>query len=367
MRDFLHGILMLPEVASSYAAELDGLHMVLFVISFLGSMGLFLAAVWFAFRYRARANRQIGERALATPRGETLAIGGILGLFIAFWVAGFWQYLTIVDPPRAALDVYVVGKQWMWKFVYPNGHSSVGTLTVPVDTPVRLIMTSRDVIHSFFVPAFRAKQDVLPGRYVSMWFKPTRVGTFQALCTEYCGVSHSRMLAQVTVLSRADHAAWLASIAQAPPPDGPENVPVEEEAPEVVRGASNLAEQGRQLSAAKGCFACHTETGQAHIGPTWKGLYGKTETLKDGTTVNVDEAYLTRSMMDPMAEVVAGYNPVMPTYQGSLSATETAAIVEFIRSLSDRAPEPVVDLPQVAPLEKGEPRPVDAPAGDQAR
>jgi cytochrome c oxidase subunit 2 len=232
--------------------------------------------------------------------------------------------------------VYVTAKQWMWKFTYLDGRASMDTLTVPVGRPVELMMTSRDVIHSFYVPAFRLKHDVVPGRYYAMWFEATMPGTYDIDCAEYCGLDHSRMLGTVRVLDAADYAAWLESTTPGPETD--------------------LVARGRDVATRRACVACHTLDGQRHIGPSWVALYGSTVALRDGRRIVADETYLTRSMMDPSAEVVDGYQPVMPSYRGILDQPEVAALVELIKSLRDAPVAPSVTLPRVAPLGSGLPR-----------
>ena len=253
---------------------------------------------------------------------------------------GAVQYDRIVTVPPGSMLVYVTGKQWMWKFTYLDGRASMDVLTVPLNRPVELMMTSRDVIHSFYVPAFRLKHDVVPGRYYALWFQATMPGTYDIDCAEYCGLDHSRMLGTVRVLDAADYAAWLASTTPGPDLD--------------------LVAQGRDVAARRACLSCHTLDGQRHIGPSWVALYGSTVALRDGRKVVADEAYLTKSMMDPLDEVVDGYQPVMPSYRGLLEQPEVAALVELIKSLRDTPAAPTVALPRVAPLGSGlpqEPRP----------
>ena len=212
-------------------------------------------------------------------------------------------------------------------------------LTVPEGRPVKLVMSSRDVIHSFYVPAFRLKQDVVPGRYSTAWFRATAPGAYPIECAEYCGVDHSRMLGEVRVLSAADYATWL----DGHPP-----------------ASSDLVEVGRLAAARRGCLNCHTLDGQPHIGPTWAGLYGSNVPLVGGRNVVADDAYLTRSMMDPQAEVVAGYAGVMPTYRGILEEPEVAALVELIHFLQTSPDPQSIALPAVKPLGSAlpqEPRP----------
>jgi len=320
------GLFRLPPAASTFAPGVDGLHLFVIATTFLGIGLLSLVVAYFLLRYGERSPRAVTPVVRASVLRETLIIGGTLGLFLVWWVIGYRQYLHMRQRPADALPVYAIAKQWMWKFSYADGHVSNDVLTIPVNRPVELVMTSRDVIHSFYVPAMRVKQDVLPGRYVTVWFEPTLVGNFQLFCAEYCGVGHSRMLGEVHVLSENDYRRFEA---------------------DSNRGAT-LAEIGQAAATRHGCFACHTVDGQTHIGPTWSKLYGSDVTLDDGQHVLADPAYLTESMMDPAARVVAGYRPVMPTYQGQLDAAETAAIVEYIRSLRDA---PIAKATQLPPLD----------------
>jgi cytochrome c oxidase subunit 2 len=339
MNDLLRGLLNLPPQASTYARGVDTLHYFVIGSTMLGATFVFLLALYFVVRYRRRSAGQITARLTTPLPQEVFIIGGLLSLFLAFWVVGSIQYDHLMTPPDGALTVYVTGKQWMWKFAYPDGRSSLDVLTVPEHRPVKLVMTSRDVIHSFYVPAFRMKHDVVPGRYYTAWFEATEAGEYTIDCAEYCGVSHSRMLGKVRVLSAADYERWLAG---RPAAD------------------SDLVAEGRDVAARRGCLNCHTLDGQPHIGPTWAGLYGSPVPLEGGRVVVADDAYLTRSMMDPQADVVAGYKPVMPTFHGVLGEPEVAALVELIRSLQDARYAPSILLPPVAPRASGlpqEPRP----------
>ncbi len=326
MNELLRRALGLPPQASAMAREVDHLHFVVISATMLGATLVALVALWFLARYRRRAEGPTPP--VSMPTGlEAALVAGTLGLFLAFWVAGYRQYLRMREPPRGALDVYVTAKQWMWKFARADGSSEGAVLVVPAGRPVRLVMTSRDVIHSFFVPALRLKQDVLPGRYVTAWFTADRPGTYDVFCAEYCGLSHSRMRASVVVLSPEDYQSWLEPSARREP------------------GGIDLPALGREVAVRRQCLACHTVDGQRHIGPTWRGLFGREVTLADGRRVVADEAYLTRSMMDPAEEVVAGFAPVMPTYFGVLDPPEAAALVEYIRSLRLTGPAPSVALP----------------------
>lgn len=341
MNEWLRKLLYLPPQASDIARSIDTLHYFVISATMAGSTAVFLIALWFLARHRRRGPATATPR-VSVPRWlEALLITGTLGLFLVFWVIGFSQYNHLNEAPRDAMTVHVTARQWMWRFTYPDGASSLGTLTVPLGRAVRLVMTSRDVIHSFYVPAFRIKQDVVPGRYVTSWFRAVQTGSFELLCAEYCGLSHSRMLARVEVLGPREYAAWLSRTR----PRARAATPQEAESPAAL--ASGMADYGRQVAVRQGCLACHTVDGQRHIGPTWKGLFGARVTLQTGATVLADEAYLTRSMMDPEVDVVAGFEPIMPTFRGVLSTEEVAALLEYMRALAQGGPSPSVALPPV--------------------
>lgn len=321
----LRWLLRLPPAASSFARAVDGLHFFVITTTFVGVAVLTSIAAWFVVRYRARAGDTVTPRVSASFGRELAVIGLVLSLFLLWWVLGYRQYLEIERRPANALPVYVIAKQWMWKFSYVDGRIQNNILTVPVGRPVELIMTSRDVIHSFYVPAMRIKQDVLPGRYVTAWFEPVKPGNYPLFCAEFCGLLHSHMLGEVRVLSEGDYRRFLEDVPQGEP----------------------LAERGRLAALRHGCFSCHTVDGQPHVGPTWSGLYGSQVQLEGNRRVLADAAYLTESMMDPQAQLVAGYRPLMPTYLGSLDAPEAAAIVEYIRTLQNAPLAPTVALPKL--------------------
>ncbi len=318
MMEFFRAIIGLPVGASTAADGVDWLHLFVISVTMAVSTYVFAAAAWFTIRYARRHKGQLTTRLSASSWSEALTISGVLAVFLLWWVIGFQQFVVMFTPPKSTEVVYVEAKQWMWKFTYQDGRSTNNVLTVPVGTPIRLVMGSRDVIHSFFVPAFRVKQDVVPGRTMTVWFEATKTGTFPIWCTEYCGLNHSLMLGEVVVMAPEDYERWKSRPA------------ADDEHTE-----ANLVELGRQVAVRRACVACHTLDGQRHVGPTWKGLYGAERTLTDGRRVVADEAYLTRSMMEPNVDLVSGYPTVMPTYQGSLSASEAGALVELIRSLRD--------------------------------
>jgi cytochrome c oxidase subunit 2 len=328
-------MLFLPPESSTIAQSIDHLHMFVITVTMLGSATVGLLAVGFVIRYRRRSDVPLTRnQARETPGRVEVAIAlGLFSLFISWWVIGFMQYLRIRVAPANTYDVYVTAKQWMWKFAYPEGESAITTLYVPTRRPVKLIMTSRDVIHSFFVPDFRLKQDVIPGRYTTLWFEVNEPGKHDILCAEYCGTNHSTMRGEVIALDGADFARWLARGAERTATIAPR---YEEPAVATELGPSqpmSLLRLGEMVAAQQGCLRCHTLDGTPHIGPTWAGLYMADVPLKDGRHTLADEAYLTESMMDPLAQLHQGYQPVMPSYLGRLRPAETAAIVELIKSL----------------------------------
>lgn len=326
--ELVRAVLFLPEGGSTVADAVDTLHAFVFAVTVLPIVGLVAFTLWCSVRWYEPAPRGTTRRIVAPAWLELGFVGGLLGLFVLVWVLGFRVYARLVTPPPDALEVYVTAKQWMWKFAYPDGRSTNDALFVPAGRPVRLVMTSRDVIHSFFVPAFRIKFDVVPGRYRVGWFEVDEPGEWPLYCTEFCGLDHSRMRARVVALSPEDWARWDA-------------------APSELHGREpDMVARGRVVAAQKGCLQCHTVSGEPHLGPTWAGLFGSLRPLRDGTVVVADEPYLTESMMDPLARVVSGFDPIMPTFHGRLTSDEAAALVEYIRSLA-RAPDgdPLPEVP----------------------
>lgn len=309
MNELLRRALMLPPQASSFARDIDYLHYTVIGAAFVVCFLAFAGILYFLIRFRERPGQPPEHRHV--PRWLELGAAGFtLTCFLVWWVVGFTQYRTLRSAPSNAMRVYVVAKQWMWQYVYPSGLAAEDDLRVPVGQPVELVMTARDVIHSFYVPAFRVKQDVIPGRMTTVWFTATTPGTYEIECAEYCGAGHSRMLGHVIALQPGDYARWAAG-----------------------HQATDLAQAGEKLATEYGCLRCHTVDGTPHLGPSWKGLYGSTIPLSDGSQILADDAYLTESMMDPTAKLHAGYPPLMPTFLGRLSGPEAAAIVEYIRSL----------------------------------
>ena len=338
MNEILRELLALPPQSSTVARDIDILHYTVIGATMAGATAVALVAAYFTIRYRA-------ERDPAPPGAPVPCFntpfwieGGLVGLlvvlFLGWWIVGVRQYMGLQKPPDDAMEVYVVGKQWMWKFTHASGRATETRLYVPAGTPVKLVMTSRDVIHSFYVPAFRVKHDAVPGRYTIAWFQADEPGVYPVLCTEFCGTGHSVMRGEVVVLGPDAWARWQAED-PAPTIDGPRFREPGEADLQVPRQPLELVDLGADIAAERGCLRCHTTDGSPHIGPSFAGLLGATIPLQAGGTLVADEAYLTESMMDPLAHVHAGFQPVMPSYRGQLEPAETAALVQLIRSLKD--------------------------------
>lgn len=306
----------LPESASTLAPELDSLFYFVYWVSVVLFVGVVACMLYFAYKYR---RSEPGERAELVQENKLIEISWviiptILVLIVFTW--GFRLFIRQGVAPPDAYQINVRAQQWSWLFEYPNGATS-NELHVPVNRPVRLKMSSTDVLHSFFVPAFRVKQDVLPNRYSYVWFEATQRDTFKVLCTEYCGTGHSGMLADVVVQSQAQFEDWIESAG------APEDMP--------------LPQLGERLYTQQGCATCHSLDGSRTVGPSFQNLYGSEETLSDGSTVTVDENYLRESILKPGAQIVQGFQNVMPASFSSLSEREVSALIAFIKSQSDAA------------------------------
>lgn len=301
----------LPEAASSIASEVDRLFHFWALVSAILFIGVVGAMTYFVVRYRRRRLDEVPEPIQEKKVIELawIVVPTILVLIVFAW--GFRVYIKMYTAPPDAYEILVHGYQWYWEFEYPNGVKTTNELHVPVDQPVKLRMTSADVIHSFYVPALRVKQDVLPDRYTSLWFEATTPGEYTVFCTEYCGTQHSGMMAKMVVHPREAFQQWLESAGV------PEDMP--------------LAELGARLYQQKACFSCHSVDGSRLVGPTFKGLYGRETELEDGSTIIADENYIRESILQPGVKIVKGYPNVMPASYASLSEREVAALIEFIK------------------------------------
>jgi len=310
----MNGIPLLPQSASTFAPPTDALYFTLVAVSGVIAFLVFALIVIFSVRYR---------RGSPAPRGalppfiqHEFEIGWTIATLFAFlmffWWAGANQIYQLL-PPSNAMEIHVVAKQWMWKIQHSNGVREINVLHAPVDEPIRLDMTSQDVIHSFAVPAFRIKQDILPGRYVESWFRATKSGSFRLYCTQFCGTAHSSMVGSVVIMSKPDFAAWLAG----------------------QRAAGDLAGQGRTLFASLGCAGCHTPGGPIHA-PDLAGLFGRKVPLADGTFRLVDDAYIRDCILHPHSNPPAGFDPIMPSFKGEVDDGQILALTAYIRSLAPR-------------------------------
>jgi cytochrome c oxidase subunit 2 len=335
MNDLLRRMLFLPPEASEASVGIDHLHFFVILTTILMSSMAGVTAVYFMARYRRVRDNQPTPH-LEAPRWlEALFVFVPLSFFLLWFRIGFGQFVSMTSPPADALDVYVVGKQWMWSFAYPDGPNGLNVLRVPKGRPVRLLLTSRDVLHGFSVPAFRLKQDALPGRYTQAWFVARELGSFPIYCSQYCGTSHSRMRAAIEVMDADAYDRWRDDERRGRALQ--QDTLAAGEAP-----ASDMVAEGQAVAVRQGCLKCHSVDGSAHLGPTWLDLYRRTVSLADGTSVVADEAYLTESMMDPRAKQVAGFELIMPSFAGKLGVGETAALLEYIKSLrTSVAPAPV--------------------------
>ncbi len=301
---------LFPERASALAWQVDGLYFLLIAVSAFFSLLIFAVIFVFAVKYRRSVHPhpvQI-EGSLPLELAWTLIPLGICMIFFAW---GSLIYFQEARPPKGAMEVYVVGKQWMWKFEHETGQREINQLHIPLDRDVKMVMSSQDVIHDFFVPAFRVKADVLPGRFTEIWFHTTKTGTYHLFCSQYCGTDHSGMIGQVIVMEPTAFQAWLNE-----------------------GGATgSLASNGQQLFQQLGCATCHRFDTQGR-GPNLAGLFGKPVLLEDGRTVTADENYLRESILNPGAKIVSGFKPIMPSFQGQVSEESLMALVAYIKSLS---------------------------------
>jgi cytochrome c oxidase subunit 2 len=298
-----------PDRASTTAGNVDALYIFLLIVTALMTALIFTAVIYFAARYRRRAGVLAEQIEGSTPLELTWSIIPLF-VFLAIFAWGAVVFFKSRTPPRDSTEVYVVAKQWMWKLEHAEGQREINELHVPVGRDVKLIMTSQDVIHSFYIPAFRIKQDVLPGRYTVEWFRATKPGTYHLFCAEYCGTQHSGMIGSIVVMEPAQYAAWMSGGATGP-----------------------LSATGERIFAELGCGSCHRSDTQGR-GPNLQGVFGKPVALEDGRTVMADENYVRECILDPGAKRVKGFQPIMPTFQGLVSEEQLNALVAYVKSLS---------------------------------
>ena len=310
------GSFWMPPQASTVAANTDALFYFIYYLCII----FFILVVGAMFYFVVKHRHKPGEKVVTSANKGNHAlevfwsvVPGILLLVIFAW--GFQGWLTKMVPPANSLEVRVTGQKWNWSFDYVASGVNSSSLVVPEGKAVKLTMHSKDVLHSFFVPAFRVKRDVLPGRYTVLWFQPTQLGEFPIQCTEFCGTSHSEMLSKVKVVPHQEFDEWIANGGDL----GGAGVPP--------------AELGAKLYEAKGCNACHSLDGTRKVGPSFLGLYDRDGKFADGSSGVADDNYIRQAILEPQAKVVEGYPPVMPSFQGQLNEKQIIALIEYIKTL----------------------------------
>jgi cytochrome c oxidase subunit 2 len=306
---WLHSSALFPAEASTIAPYVDELYFFLVAISIFGLILVTLLIFYFSIRYRRDKNPVATQVEGSTILEATWTIIP-LALFLVVFVWGALLYFRIYNPPSNAMNIYVVGKQWMWKAEHPGGQHEINALHIPVGQPIQLTLISQDVFHSFSIPDFRVKREVIPGRYTTVWFQATDPGTYHLFCTQYCGTLHSGMIGEVTAMTPTDYKKWL----------------------DQSTSGMSLAQNGERLFASMGCNACHNGTAAAR-GPNLAGVYGSKLTLSDGSQVLVNDGYLRDAILNPSQHVTAGFAPIMPTYQGQISEDGLIDLVEYIKQL----------------------------------
>jgi len=307
---------LIPDNASTIAGDVDSIYYFLVAVSLFFSLVIVIGLIYSAVRYRkgSKATREGAKDDYLPVELLWSVVPFVLAIAIFTWAAKVFFDIRI--PPKDAMEVYVVGKQWMWKVQHPLGNREINELHVPVGKPVKLIMTSQDVIHSFYVPAFRIKQDVLPGKYSTQWFEATKTGEYHLFCAEYCGTSHSGMKGRVVVLEQDEYEEWLSGKAA---------------------GVAMLS-SGEQLFQQFGCQTCHRQV-SGQRGPSLEGLFGREVKLQSGDVIVADQEYIRESILSPNAKLVAGYQRLMPTYKTQLGPDQVNQLVEYVKGL--RGGEPV--------------------------
>jgi cytochrome c oxidase subunit 2 len=316
------GIPLFPEQASSFASDVDTLYVFIVAVSAFFALVVSVAVVVFGIVYRRRHEGEVGARIEGSLPLELLwsIIPTMIAMVMFGWGASVFYHMR--TPPEEALSIYAVGKQWMWKFQHLEGQREINELHVPAGRPIKVTLTSEDVLHSLYFPAFRQKMDAIPGRYTQLWFEATRPGTYHIFCTEFCGTNHSGMIGSVYVMEPAAYQAWLSTGG--------------------VEGT--LVQRGERLFTDLACNTCHLDTGQGR-GPSLKDIFAKPVELADGSTAMVDEAYLRESIVNSQARIVRGYQPLMPAFQGLISEDNLVALVEYVKSLSPTATAPAPTAP----------------------
>ena len=313
----IFGIPIFPEQASVFAKDVDALYFFLLSTCALFAIGVSIAVIWLGIKYHKTHDGQIGARIEGNLPLELLwsVIPTIIAMFMFGWGASVYYHLR--RPPDEALHIYAVGKQWMWKFQHLEGQREINELHLPAGQPVKVTISSEDVLHSYFIPEFRVKADVVPGRYNVLWFTATKPGTYKLFCAEYCGTKHSGMIGSVIAMEPENFQNWLAGGAASESP----------------------VAAGEKLFQDLACSTCHTNDAQAR-GPVLTNLFGQQVQLQNGGTALADEAYIRESIVSPQAKVVAGFQPIMPTFQGLVSEEQLLQLIAYVKSLSQQGTSP---------------------------
>ncbi len=314
---------LFPPSASSVSGDVDLLYFFILAVCSFFAILVSALVVGFAIKYRRRDPDEVGHDIHGSIALELIwtLIPFVLAMVMFFWGADL--FFRIARPPADAMDVFVVGKQWMWKVQHPEGVREINELHVPLGRPVRLTIGSEDVLHDFFIPAFRVKMDAVPGKLTTMWFTATKVGSYHVFCAQYCGTQHSGMIAQVIVMEPQDYEAWLAG----------------------GRSTGSAVENGEKLFTSLACITCHKPDSTGR-GPVLTGVFGSTVQLMDGRKIVADENYIRESIMNSQAKVVLGYQPIMPTFQGTVSEENLLQLIAYIKTL--KAPAPKAGAPAAA-------------------
>jgi len=314
---------LVPDSASTFSWRVDALYFYLSGVTLFFALLISAVLIFFVIRYRRRTPYEIPRPVAGSHKLETLwtVIPFVIAMTMFVW--GAQIYFDQYKPPANAIEVYVVGKQWMWKLQHATGQREINELHIPVGRKIKLIMTSEDVIHDFFVPAFRTKADVVPGKYTTLWFEATTPGTYHLFCAEYCGMNHSGMTGSVIVMEPREFDNWLSG----------------------NTGSMTPATAGQQLYQTLGCASCHGANGEGGRGPTLAGAFGKMASLQSGQSVVVDEVYVRESILNPQAKIVAGFGPIMPTFQGQISEDQLMQLVAYIKSLQATGPPAAATAP----------------------
>ena len=306
---WLNASAVFPREASTIAPYMDALYFFLLAMTVLGILLVGTLLVVFSIRYRQEKNPVATHIEGSTLLEATWTIIP-LAIFLVCFVWGALLYFRIYSPPVNAMNIYIVGKQWMWKAEHPGGQHEINALHIPIGRPVQLTMISQDVFHSFSIPDFRVKREVIPGRYSTVWFNATEAGTYHLFCTQYCGTQHSGMIGQITAMTPDDYDKWT----------------------QQSTSGMSLAQNGERLFSSMGCNACHSGNAAAR-GPSLAGVYGSKLQLANGSQVLVNDAYLRDAILNPSQHITAGYSPIMPTYQGQISEDGLIDLVEFVKNM----------------------------------